>query len=59
MKLNESNGKILEVAKLGIKQLKMELTEEEKLRKTLLLKELDMTFESVLEEAEKLLLKGR
>ncbi len=59
MKLNERNGKILEVAKLGIKQLKMELTEEEKLRKTLLLKELDMTFESVLEEAEKLLLKGR
>lgn len=59
MKLNERNGKVLEVAKLGIKQLKMELTEEEKLRKTLLLKELDMTFESVLEEAEKLLLKGR
>lgn len=59
MKLNERNDKILEVAKLGIKQLKMELTEEEKLRKTLLLKELDMTFESVLEEAEKLLLKGR
>lgn len=59
MKLNERNGKILEVAKLGIKQLKMELIEEEKLRKTLLLKELDMTFESVLEEAEKLLLKGR
>ena len=59
MKPNERNGKILEVAKIGIKQLRKELTEEEKLRMAQLLKQLDMTFDKALEVAEELLLHRR
>jgi len=59
MKPNERNGKILEVAKIGIKGLRKELTEEEKLRMAQLLKQLDMTFDKALEVAEELLLHRR